>query len=190
MINGKEFDIWMKNQPENDTSDHNKALVAFLTDPVGKGFMGIKDYMAFCELGKNARLQYGYNTLDIPCSSLDFGKAVLKATPEVFGSLMPSLPEDVKFELMAEKFHLWPHKKQGLLKFLHIGGILEHIQNYETFCFLANTIQKKYEEDISNSPCTEIEFYQAVFNFKGDYYGKWLLEIPESIFLEHEEVFK
>lgn len=185
MTSLKEFDRWM--EAHNPQKDHNQALLLFLTDRDGKGFALIKDYAAFCQLGKSAQLA-GYHTSDEPCSPLEFGRAVVSAEPYSFNHIAPSLPDSVKFECMAEKFHAWIKKSDAsassnagnmLQQFLHTEGVLEHISNYAMFCELARTVEQMY--GISNPPCSEITFYQMILSSPKSYFGEEPLQIPTEI---------
>lgn len=184
MIVAKKFDDWMK-KTENTHADHNKALVDFLT--LGKGFAIIKNYVELCELAKVVRETYGYQTSNLPCTELEYGRAVLNAPSDVFSKMIPILPESVKLILIAEKFCHWAKEspqrpyEELLQAFLHIEGILEHISNYQDFCLLATTIQEVYGYPLSHPPCPELAFYQAVFEAPAPYLGALPLEIPDHI---------
>lgn len=187
MIAVTTFHLWMTNNTQVFLN-HNQAWLAFLTDPTGKGFICIKDYELFCKAGKAARNLYGYNIDDIPCSQEDFGRAVLTSSPDVFGKMTPTLPETVKFALIAEKFNAWMQKQAenippvlALKHFLNTENTLAFMQNYTDCCQLINAINNQYGCDIHHASMTALDFYRIVFQSQQPYFGEFPLEIPDDI---------
>lgn len=118
-IGAEKFNIWMKERQNNYNKTHNQAFIDFLTNITGKGFTFIKNYTQFCSEAKLARLTYRYNISSPPCSSEEFGRIVLNAFPASFiefgkevKMIAPQLQEDVKFDLLAEKFDKWMQEQK------------------------------------------------------------------------------
>lgn len=186
MIGLKEFEDWMNGTGHQCS---NQTLVKFLTNQENAGFSLIKSYDFFCQWALKIKTAYGIHDSDAPCSSLEFGRLILNANPSIFTQWIPTLPEDVKFKLMAEKFYLWAKIQKNeklswdtlLQNFFYGDNVLEHIQDYEGFCLLADTIRQNYGCDISNPPCMALDFYKIILTSKANYLGEKPLKIPNEI---------
>ncbi len=192
LLAAQKFDQWMNNY-SSIHANHSLALLDFLTNITSRGFIYIKNYQQFSELERHLRCLYKYETT-LP-SSYEFGKKVLEAHPDAFGTAAPTLPEDVKILLMAQTFHQWMNEQTHnetiasypfynnamLTQFLGEYGILKYIQDYDTFCALADYLKTSMLYNTTNPPCDEMAFYRTVQNDRNDYFGSKPVIIPKHI---------